>query len=174
MTLEQLKESMPDYAKDIKLNLTSVLTDIHSGLTQMQTTGIALASAYATKNNLLIKAMQNHAETILTNEHIKAAKAAVAIMAMNNIYYRFVHLVSDKEYAKLPARLRMNIIANPGVDKIDFELYALAVAAINGCGMCINSHIQILANNGLIKEMLQDCIRIASTINAVAQVLQLE
>jgi alkyl hydroperoxide reductase subunit D len=89
-------------------------------------------------------------------------------MAMNNIYYRFVHLVSDKSFASLPAKLRMNIIANPGIDKLDFELSCLAVSAINGCGMCIDAHAKTLEQAGISKLAIQSAVRIAAVLNAAA------
>ena len=93
-------------------------------------------------------------------------------MGMNNIYYRFLHLVEDGEYATMPARLRMNIIGNPGIDKLDFELLSLAVSAVNGCGMCITSHEKKLRIGGISREQIQSAIRIASVIHAVAGVLE--
>ena len=78
-----------------------------------------------------------------------AAKAAAAIMAMNNIYYRFVHLVSAPDYKSMPAKLRMNVIGRPGVEKTDFELWSLAVSAINGCGMCVDAHERELRKAGV-------------------------
>ena len=107
----------------------------------------------------------------ISEEEINAAKAASSIMAMNNIYYRFAHLVSDKEYLKMPAKLRMNIIGNPGIDKVDFELYSLAVSAINGCGLCIDSHVKQLVNSKVDRSTIANTIRISSVINAVAQTL---
>ena len=95
-------------------------------------------------------------------------------MGMNNIYYRFNHLVSDEEYSSMPARLRMNIIGKPGIDKADFELFSIAVSAINGCGMCIDSHDKVLKNAGIKKETIQNAIRIASVIHAVAVVIDAE
>jgi alkyl hydroperoxide reductase subunit D len=92
-------------------------------------------------------------------------------MAMNNIYYRFTHLAADPDYATMPARLRMNVIANPGVDKADFELWSLAVSAINGCGKCIDAHDQVLRKAGLSREAIQQAVRIASVIHAVAATL---
>ena len=70
-------------------------------------------------------------------------------MGMNNIYYRFLHLVEDGEYQTMPARLRMNVIGNPGIDKLDFELISLAVSAVNGCGLCVTSHEQKLREEGV-------------------------
>jgi alkyl hydroperoxide reductase subunit D len=93
-------------------------------------------------------------------------------MAMNNVYYRFLHLVEDEEYAKLPARLRMSIIGSPGIAKADFELLALAVSAINGCGSCVASHERQLRQHGLEREAVQSAIRIAATVHAVARVLE--
>ena len=93
-------------------------------------------------------------------------------MAMNNIYYRFLHLVEDDEYQAMPARLRMNILANPGIDKLDFELLSLAVSAINGCGLCISAHEKKLRAHGFTREMIQSAVRIAATVHAVAGVLE--
>jgi alkyl hydroperoxide reductase subunit D len=93
-------------------------------------------------------------------------------MGMNNIYYRFLHLVEDSEYAQMPARLRMNVIGNPGIDKQDFELISLAVSAIGGCGTCVASHERQLRQHGMGREAVQSAVRIASTIHAVARVLE--
>src|SRR5271154_2283253 len=138
MSIDSLKAALPDYAKDLKLNLGSVLTA--PGLTEQQTWGTAVASAIASRNETVRDAILAEAATKLSPEALNAAKAAAAIMGMNNIYYRFVHLASAPDYKTMPAKLRMNVIANPGVDAVDFELWSLAVSAINGCGMCIDSH----------------------------------
>lgn len=170
MSIQELKSQMPDYAKDIKLNLSSITTEEGAaGLNQKQIDMIALASAFATKNRIVIQNILAETEKNLTASEISAAKAAVTIMAMNNVYYRFTHLVSDKNYSTMPAKLRMNVMANPGIEKVDFELISLAVSAIEGCGMCIDSHVNVVIKNGISKEGVQSSIRIASTINAAAQ-----
>src|SRR3989339_792886 len=134
MSVQALRSGFGEYAKDIKLNLGSVLTEEGApGLGQNQIMGIALASAFSTKQPDVIEAVKAEAEGVLSEAEINAARIAATIMGMNNVYYRFVNLVSDKEYAKFPAKLRMNSIANPGIFKVDFELYSLAVSAINGC-----------------------------------------
>lgn len=169
MSIETLKTQLFDYAKDIKLNLSSVLTEEGSAdLTQKQIYGIALASAYAIKNYDVIEPVLNDAISILSDVDIKGAKIAATMMAMNNIYYRFIHLTSDKSFAAMPAKLRMNAIGNPGIDKIDFELNCLAVSAINGCGMCIDAHTHELIKAGVTKLAIQSTIRIASVMNAVS------
>ncbi len=138
MTIQALKSNLPDYAKDIRLNLSSVLSAGGApGLSQEQILGIALASSYATKVPAVIEAMTAEVDDVLTQAHVNAAKASAVIMAMNNIYYRFAHLTSDKDLQSMPANLRMSIVANPGIDQVDFELYALAVSALNGCGKCM-------------------------------------
>lgn len=160
---------LKDYAKDIKLNLGSILKpDPESSLKQNQIFGIALASGYATKNQLLVDKILTSGKEYLSTEEINAAKSSSSLMAMNNIYYRFVHLVNDKEYSSLPAKLRMNVMANPGIDKVDFELYSLAVSSINGCGLCIDSHTKQLSNSEIDKITIQHTIRIAAVINAAA------
>ena len=110
-----------------------------------------------------------HAEK-LTDVQANAARGAAAVMAMNNVYYRFVHLVSNPEYGKLPAKLRMNLIGSPGIEKDDFELFSLAVSAMNGCGMCIDSHERVLQQHGMKVETIQFAARIGAIMKAVATV----
>ena len=176
MSLQNLRDQMPEYAKDIKLNLGSVLGSVegHMGLTPQQAYAIALASAYATKHPVVIQSIAAEAANVLTEADITAAKAAATIMGMNNVYYRFVHLVSDPDYGKMPAKLRMNIMAAPGVAKVDFELTSLAVSAINGCGMCMDSHVAAVIKEGANRDAVQSTIRIASVIAASAQALVIE
>ena len=169
MTVEQLRETLPGYAKDLKLNLGSLLTD--TVLTEQQRWGALLATALAARNPKLIETISTEAAAHLTPEAVAAAKSAASIMAMNNIYYRFTHLASDRDYATMPARLRMNVIANPGVEKADFELWSLAVSAINGCGACIDSHDKVLRQAGVSREAIQQAVRIAAVIHAVAATL---
>ena len=168
MSIENFIDSLGAHAKDVKLNLSSILTEEGaSGLTQKQIYGTALAAAYATKAKSLIAAII--ADANLTEVEIEAAKGAACLMAMNNVYYRSLHLLNDPEYTKLPAQIRMNFMANPGIARIDFELFALAISAINGCGMCIQAHVQTLEKHGLSKLAVQSTIRIAAVINAAAQ-----
>ena len=91
---------------------------------------------------------------------------------MNNVYYRFVHLASNAEYQTMPAKLRMNVIGNPGVPKVDFELWSLAVSAINGCGMCIDSHEKVLRDAGVDAQTIQTAVRFASVLQSLAVALE--
>lgn len=175
MSIEHLKNQLSDSAKDIKLNLSTLLTEEGSpDLSQNQIGGIALASALASKNATVIQSIISDVNAYLSEEEIHAAKSAATIMAMNNVYYRFIHLVNDKSFSTMPAKLRMNVIANPGIDKVDFELYCLAVSAINGCGMCIEAHTQELIKNGVSKLAIQSSVRIAAVLTAAAMGLQNE
>lgn len=170
MTITDLRGQMPDYAKDTKINLSKLVSgDEVEGLTLNQAYGIALASAYATKQAEVIAAVRTQVSNTLSDAEVNAAKAAATIMGMNNIYYRFAHLVSDKDYLSMPANLRMNVIGNPGIEKVDFELMSLAVSAINGCGMCIDAHVNEVIKAGISKLGVQSSIRIASVLNAAAQ-----
>jgi lipoyl-dependent peroxiredoxin subunit D len=172
-TLEAVRESIPDYARDLKLNLGSVLTPTGApGLNERQIWAVALASAIASRNPSFTRAIEAAAGEQLDAAHLQAARAAAAIMGMNNIYYRFLHLVEDAEYQSLPARLRMNVIGAPGIDKLDFELLSLAVSAVNGCGLCITAHEKKLRAHGITREMIQSAVRIASVVHAVAGVLE--
>lgn len=175
MTLEQLRQSIPDYGKDIRLNLSSVLSpDGAPGLHENQIWSTALACAYQTRNRKLIDTFESEVAGKISDAEKHAAKAAATIMAMNNIYYRFTHFVEDQDITKLPARLRMNVIGNPGVDKMDFELYCLAVSALNGCAMCVNSHITQVKKAGASNEAIQSAVRIASVVNATATAIDIQ
>jgi alkyl hydroperoxide reductase subunit D len=171
MSINDLKSRMPEFAKDTKLNLGKLSEEGMPGLNESQIAGIALASAYATKHPDVIAAISGEFAPSMTDAEVNAAKAAASIMGMNNIYYRFVHLASDKEYGKMPANLRMNVIGNPGVEKVDFELMSLAVSAINGCGMCIDAHVHEVAKAGVSREGVQSSVRLAAILNAAAQSL---
>src|SRR5579864_9042828 len=174
-TLETLRDSLPAYARDLQLNLGSVLTTAGApGLDERQIWAVALASALASRNAAFSRELGALAAAHLDAAHVTAAHAAAAIMGMNNVYYRFLHLVEDPEYAKLPARLRMSVIGNPGIPKADFELLALAVSAINGCGTCVASHERQLRQHGVTREAVQSAVRIAATVHAVACVLEFE
>jgi len=174
LTLEVVREQIPDYARDLKLNLGSVLSSAGApGLNERQIWALALASAIGAGNGQFAQQIAQLAADKLDAATFQASQAAAAIMGMNNVYYRFLHLVEDAEYSGLPARLRMNVMANPGIDKADFELLALAVSAINGCGKCIQAHERALrGHHGMSREQIQSAVRIASVIAAVAAVLE--
>src|ERR687892_2477558 len=168
MSLKELADSLPDYAKDLRLNLGSLLSDQTLG--DQRKYGLILACAHGTGYRPIVEAAEAEVENRLSPEAANAARAAAAVMAMNNVYYRFVHLASNPVYGTLPAKLRMNVIGNPGIDKADFELFSLAVSAINGCGMCIDSHEKVLAQHGVKPETIQAAARVAAVVKAVATV----
>lgn len=169
MSIDALRDQIPDYAKDIRLNLGTLASE--TALSDQQKWGAFLASALASGNANVIKAFAAEAESKLSPEAVTAAKAAAAIMGMNNIYYRATHLMSEETYGTLPAKLRMNVIGNPGVDKVDFELWSLAVSAVNGCGMCLDAHEKVVRKGGLTTEQVQAALRIAASVHAAAAVL---
>jgi lipoyl-dependent peroxiredoxin subunit D len=170
MSIEALKDAIPDFAKDVRLNLTSMAAD--ETLAPQAKYGLFLACAIATRNATVIAAMQAETADKLTPAAATAARSAASVMAMNNIYYRFVHLASNREYATMPARLRMNVIGNPGVDKADFELWSLAISAINGCGACIDAHEKALHEAGVTAASIQTAVRFAAIIQSVAVALE--
>ena len=173
MKIEQIRDALPDYARDLKLNLGSVLTTNGApGLSEKQIWAIALASSIAARNTAFAHDIEAASRAHLADVEVEGAKAAAAIMGMNNIYYRFLHLVEDSEYQTMPARLRMNVIGNPGIDKLEFELLSLAVSAVNGCGMCVTAHERKLREGGIGREAIQSAVRIASVMHAVAGVLE--
>jgi alkyl hydroperoxide reductase subunit D len=156
MKIEQIRDALPDYARDLKLNLGSVLTTQGApGLNEKQIWSIALASAIAARNTSFARSVEAESRAHLAD-------------------LDFLHLVEDGEYQTMPARLRMNVIANHGIDKLDFELISLAVSAVNGCGLCVTSHEKKLRSHDVSREAIQSAVRIAATIHAVAGVLEFE
>jgi alkyl hydroperoxide reductase subunit D len=173
MDISRIKTLIPDYAKDLRLNLSSVLTPEGApGLSPEQILATGLASSAAARNETLLHEIEALAADRLDPAAANVARAAAAIMGMNNIYYRFTHLVGNDEYTRLPTKLRMNVIANPGVEKRDFELYSMAVSAVNGCGACMASHERVVRKGGISAEGVQSAIRIAAVIHAVAVAIE--
>jgi alkyl hydroperoxide reductase subunit D len=168
-TFEDLKNALPEPAKDIKLNLSSLANE--TALTDVQRAGTFVASAIAARNKDVMRAICAEFAPKLSAAELAAARAAATIMAMNNVYYRFTHLASSPDYRAMPAKLRMNAMAKPGVDKATFELWSLAVSAVNGCGMCIDSHEKILRDAGVPAEAIQAAVRIAAVVQAAATAL---
>jgi alkyl hydroperoxide reductase subunit D len=169
--LESLRAQFPDAARDIKLNLQAVLQT--SALSPAQRWGVALAAALAARNPELARGVRSEAEQQAGAGVVEDAKAAAALMAMNNVYYRFRHMIGKPSYSSLPAKLRMNRLAQPATSKVDFELFSLAVSAINGCEMCLQAHERAVLEGGLGEEHVHDAVRIAATIQASAVALEM-
>lgn len=163
-----IKQLVPDYAKDLRLNVGALERSEH--LTPAQLYGTMLSVAIATRSERLVVAVEALVADKLEPEVANAARTAAALMGMNNIYYRFVHLASNEAYGKLPARLRMQGLANHGMPTADFELWCLAVSAVNGCGACIDAHERKLRAEGMREEAIQDAVRIAAVLHGIATV----
>ena len=170
MSIDQLRDRLPEHARDLRINLGVIAGS--TALTPQQAWGTALAAATTARNAELAAAIAADAIAHLSPEAIAAARGAASIMGMNNIYYRFLHMMGDgSEYAQLPARLRMQIIGKPGVDHLDFELWCLASSAITGCEACVRSHEKVVREKGGTKEQVQDAVRIAAVVHAIALTL---
>ena len=169
MTVDTIRDQLPDYARDLKLNLSSLASE--ELLSPQQNAGSFIAAALAANHAPTTQAVVDAFGPELTPEALNAAKIAASLMAMNNIYYRFVHLVHAADYKTLPAKLRMTAMAKPGVDKVDFEIWSLAVSAINGCGMCMESHEKVILQHGTSKDAVQAAVRIAAVVHATAATL---
>ena len=164
--VEDIRDSIPEPARDIRLNLQSVLQA--ESLTAAQRWGVAIASAVAARSPRLRDAILLDARAVVGEDVIDDALAAASLMAMNNVYYRFRHMIAKESYAQKPARLRMQRIAKPVTNKADFELFCLAVSAINGCEMCVRSHEDAVIKGGRTEDQVHDAVRIAATVNAAA------
>lgn len=170
MSIEALAETIPAYARDTKINLSNVLKQAE--LNEQQLWGTAVACAVAARNPEVMRAIDAEARQHLSPEAHTAAKTAASIMAMNNVYYRFRHMVGKPVYREQPAGLRMNRLMQPATNRTDFELMALAVSAINGCEMCVRAHEKTVTESGLTPDHVNDAVRIAATVYAAAVALE--
>ena len=168
MSIDALKEALPEYAKDLKLNLGSIARSTE--LTEQQLWGALVATAAATRHPGLLKEITEDALDILSAEAYHAALGAAAIMGMNNVFYRGRGYL-DGRYDDQRVGLRMNIIGNPGVDKADFELWSFAVSAINGCSDCVASHEQVVREAGISRETVLEALKVGAILAGVAQAL---
>ena len=170
--LDAVRAAIPEIAKDIRVNLQSVLAS--GALSPAQRWGAAIASAAASRNPVLREAVLADARREVDEAVVEDALAAAALMAMNNVYYRFRHMVGKPSYSEKPARLRMMRLAKPAANKVDFELFALAVSAINACETCIQAHEKVVIDGGLTDDHVNDAVRIAATIHAAAVALEIQ
>jgi len=164
--LEALAETFPDAARDLRVNLTAVLRE--SSLDERTRFAVALASAQASGSRALVSAIERDGAGVLDEAARDDAAAAVALMAMNNVYYRFRHMVGKPAYLEKPARLRMQRIAKPRTGKAEFELLCLAVSAIEGCEACVRSHEASVLAAGASEDNVLDAVRIAAVVRGGA------
>jgi alkyl hydroperoxide reductase subunit D len=168
--LDAIRDALLEAAKDVKLNLQSVLQE--SSLSPAQRWGVAVASAATARNRRLLEAVTADALGATDAAVVDDALAAAALMAMNNVYYRFRHMVGKPAYSQKPARLRMNRLAKPMTSKADLELFSLAASAINGCETCVQAHEKAVLDVDLTEDHVHDAVRIAATIHAAAVALE--
>jgi len=168
MLLKELADTLPEYAKDLRLNLSSIINDQTLG--EERKLGLLLSCAHGSGYKPLVDAAEAEIMGKLEDKVANAARGAAALMAMNNVYYRFVHLVANPEYGTMPAKLRMNLIGSHGIAKEDFELFSIAVSAMNGCGMCMESHERGILQHGVKPETIQSAVRIGAVLKAIATV----
>jgi lipoyl-dependent peroxiredoxin subunit D len=170
--IEKIREQLPDVARDIKINLDNVLGP--GTLNASQVWGVALASAYAARNPVLVEAIAAQARAASIDDGvIDDAKAAAVLMGMNNVFYRFRHVIGKEDYAQRPARLRMQRLNQVASNKADFELFCLAVSAINDCEACVRAHENTVVDHGLSVDQVHDAVRIAATVHAAAIALEI-
>ncbi|KZM75061.1 carboxymuconolactone decarboxylase family protein [Nocardia terpenica] len=169
MSVENLKNSLPEYAKDLKLNLSSIARS--TVLSEQQLWGTLLATAAATRSASTLREIAEEAADTLSAEAYNAALGAASIMGMNNVFYRGRAFLGGR-YDDLRAGLRMQIIGNPGVDKVDFELWSFAVSSINGCQHCLEAHEHTLREGGVSREVIFEALRVAAIVAGVGQAVQ--
>lgn len=166
MKIETIISNLPDFAKDLRLNYSSLINN-HSIMSEEQFYGSLLVAAITSRNQGLTEAIKELVQDKISSEVLYSVNAAASLMGMNNVYYRFTHLVEDSEYSKMPAGLRMNVMREV-TNKADFELYSLVASSITGCGLCVSSHEKVLVKHGFSREVIQMGAKIAAIIHGIA------
>lgn len=164
---------LPDFARDIKLNLQGAAT---SSLTPAQRHGVAITAAATARHAALLQECIDGAKAELGEGAapvIDEALAAATLMAMNNVYYRFRHMIHKPVYSEKPARLRMMRLGKPATSRVDLELFSLAASAINACEACVQAHEKVVLEGGLSEDQVHDAVRLAAVIHAAAVALEL-
>lgn len=174
MSIQNIIRKIPNYASDIKANFHELFSQDIEGLSKSQILGIALVVAYALKHEQLLNAIRNEAKVVLDDNHFDAAKSAVAIMGLNNTYFGFLEMLADDEITNMPIGLHMSVLSQPGIDKIDYEMYLLAVSIINNCRYCVLFHHNKLIKKGVQKAAIRNIARIAAVLKGVVAVLETE
>ena len=170
--IDKLRDQFPDAGRDIKINLQNVLQP--ATLSLDQTWGVAIACAWAVRNRQLTDALVADAKAKgVSDAVLEDAKAAAIMMGMNNVYYRFRHVMGKESYEQKPARLRMMRLKQAATTQVDFELFSAAVSSINFCEACLRSHEAIVLEGGLTEDHVHDAIRIAATIQAAGVALEM-
>lgn len=173
--LEGIRQALPDYARDIKLNLGTLLgANGASELSPAQKWGSAVAAAIASRNTDLTNAIRQEAHLLTDEASVTAAQTAAAIMAMTNVYYRALHMAGDADLSRLPAGLRMNGLTKHDASPLDFELFGLAASVVKGCEGCTKAHVEGAKKHGATVQAIQAVIRIAAVLHATATVLDAE
>jgi alkyl hydroperoxide reductase subunit D len=172
MSLDELTSALPDHARDLRLNLASVID--RSPLTTRRLWGSVLACAIAVRSPAVLRALAPEARARLTPEAYEAVRATASVMALSNVFFRTRHLLADPEYGALRPGLRTTVPAFPGVDRTDIELWSVAVSAVNGCGACLDAHERVLREAGVGREVIQEAFKVASVIQALATTLEAE
>ena len=165
--VDQLKDNLPEYAKDIKLNLDAIVN--RSSIDPDYALYLSISAAFAAGNGKLVTYLASHAAD---ETEKNAAFAAATIMAQNNVWYPYVEMTGDENFKSVTPQLRMNIIASHGgTTKAKFESYSLIASIIGKCHFCVRAHYDVLKQEGYTTDQLKDIGRLAATINAVAKVL---
>lgn len=169
--LNSIKSLIPDYAKDIRLNLDAVVA--RSSLEPADAVGAFLAAAFSLRSKILIDTVRESGS--LNEVDINAALTAASLMGMNNVWYPYVEMAEDNDLKTQRPELRMNAYASHGgIERRRFELFALSSSIVGRCHFCIQSHYKLLKEVGMTAVQLRDIGRIAAVASATAQVLSAE
>lgn len=158
------------YIKDLKINVSNFLNT--KNLNKKEALLIALATAVNDKSAVLQEGLLDLAKQEgASEEEVAEIYAAVSLLNVNNVFYRFRHFNGNEYYNNTPAGIKMSVMMNPVLGKEFFELVSLVVSALNGCELCVNSHDDSVKKHGASEERIYEAIRLGAVIRGLTVVL---
>ena len=169
--LRWVLDQVPDHSRDVAASLRKVVDRWSLGPAALW--GTALACAVARRSRPLAETCDIEARRAgVAEATLDDARAAAALMTMTAVHYRFAHPVGDGAYAEQPALLSMKRSARPAGEPLDYELFALAVSALEGCSACVRLHEKKLRAGGRTPAEIREAVRLAAAVAGVATALE--
>jgi alkyl hydroperoxide reductase subunit D len=155
------------FEKDLATNIKRVLTNESNVLSDEQNDAIILACLASTTRVDLIAFAKEYVHDTHGLDVMNASLGAASLMNMTNVYYS-ARATLQSVSSESP-NMKMTFMKQHNVAPCDFELYALAVSAANGCKPCMVGHENALVHQGVSGVVVNESIRVAAVVKAFSK-----
>ena len=174
-SMRSIIEGLPGYAYDLSKNLESIFRKgEREGLSADQVYLISIVVSYALQNEDLVQLFRTEGARYIGPNDLEVCKSVVAVMVMNNTYYRFTHSVSAPDFADESICLSKHFLHSHKIDTTDLELCMLAVSIVHGCNCCMNHYTKKLLDRGISTKTLKHAAKIVAVVKTLISVLKIE